>query len=66
MFGFPTRVRQLVKKRPSKLEDLDRVTVSDRPLSQAVSMFAPGAKIVRDGAVHTVAGFAAGHPTSKG
>ncbi|QNN51795.1 DEAD/DEAH box helicase [Nocardioides mesophilus] len=66
MFGFPTRVRQLVKKRPSKLEDLDRVTVSDRPLSQAVSMFAPGAKIVRDGAVHTVAGFAAWHPDFKG
>lgn len=58
MFGFPTRVRRLVRKRPQKLEDLDKVTVSDRPLSQAVSMFAPGAKIVRDGAVHTVAGFA--------
>ncbi|ANH39189.1 ATP-dependent RNA helicase RhlE [Nocardioides dokdonensis FR1436] len=66
MFGFPTRVRQLVRKRPSKLEDLDRVTVSDRPLSQAVSMFAPGAKIVRDGAVHTVAGFADWAPDFKG
>ncbi|MCZ4499986.1 MAG: rhlE 2 [Marmoricola sp.] len=66
MFGFPTRVRQLVRKRPSKLEDLDRVTVSDRPLSQAVSMFAPGAKIVRDGAVHTVAGFADWTPDFKG
>ena len=66
MFGFPTRVRRLVRKRPSKLEDLDRVTVSDRPLSQAVSMFAPGAKIVRDGAVHTVAGFADWVPDFKG
>lgn len=66
MFGFPTRVRQLVSKRPSKLEDLERVTVSDRPLSQAVSMFAPGAKIVRDGAVHTVAGFADWAPNFKG
>lgn len=66
MFGFPTRVRRLVRQRPSKLEELDTVTVSDRPLSQAVSMFAPGAKIVRDGAVHTVAGFADWTPDFKG
>ncbi|WP_300646133.1 DEAD/DEAH box helicase [Nocardioides sp.] len=66
MFGFPTRVRRLVRRRPSKLEELDNVTVSDRPLSQAVSMFAPGAKIVRDGAVHTVAGFADWTPDFKG
>lgn len=65
MFGFPTRVRRLVRKRPTKLEDLDRVTVSDRPLSQAVSMFAPGAKVIRDGTVHTVAGFADWRPTFK-
>ncbi|NUR07690.1 MAG: DEAD/DEAH box helicase [Nocardioidaceae bacterium] len=66
MFGFPTRVRRLVRKRPSKLEDLDGVTVSDRPLSQAGSRCAPGAKIVRDGAVHTVAGFADWTPDYKG
>ncbi|MGB7450242.1 MAG: DEAD/DEAH box helicase [Ornithinimicrobium sp.] len=66
MFGFPTRVRRLVRKRPKDLKDLDTVSVSDRPLDQAVSMFAPGAKVVRDGALHTVAGFATWTPTWKG
>lgn len=58
MFGFPTRVRNLVRARPKALGQLDEVTVSDRPLGQAISMFSPGAKIVRDGALHVVAGFA--------
>lgn len=58
MFGFPTRVRRLVHKKPKRFSELDAATVADRPLNQAVSMFAPGARIVRDGAVHTVAGFA--------
>ena len=66
MFGFPTRVRRLVRKRPKAVSDLDTVSVSDRPLDQAVSMFAPGARVVRDGAVHTVAGFADWTPTWKG
>jgi len=58
MFGFPTRVRNLVSSAPKQREDLDRVVVSDRSLGQAVSMFSPGARIVRDGSVHVVAGFA--------
>lgn len=66
MFGFPTRVRGLVRRRPKDLRELDSVTVSDRPLSQAISMFAPGAKIVRDGSVHVVAGFADWQPTFGG
>lgn len=66
MFGFPTRVRRLVRKRPKALSELDTVSVSDRPLDQAVSMFAPGARVVRDGALHTVAGFADWTPTWKG
>lgn len=66
MFGFPTRVRRLVQKRPRTLRELDTVSVSDRPLDQAVSMFAPGARVVRDGALHTVAGFADWAPTWKG
>lgn len=66
MFGFPTRVRRLVKAQPSKLADLDRVTVSDRPLDQAVSMFAPGAVVIRDGSVHTVVGFADWKPDFRG
>lgn len=57
MFGFPTRVRRLMHRKPKRFSDLDDCTLADRPLNQAVSMFAPGAKVVRDGAVHTVAGF---------
>ena len=66
MFGFPTRVRRLVRKFPKTQRELDEFTLSDRPLNQAVSMFAPGAKIVRDGAIHTVAGFAAWKPGYQG
>ena len=66
MFGFPTRVRELVSRRPRDRADLDRAIVSDRSLAQAVSMFAPGAKIIRDGSIHTVAGFAHWKPDFKG
>ena len=66
MFGFPTRVRPLVSRRPRTRDDMDSVTVSDRPLEQAVSMFAPGARVVKDGLVHTVAGFADWQPDFKG
>jgi DEAD/DEAH box helicase domain-containing protein len=59
MFGFPTRVRQLLGGRPTSATDLDFKSVSDRSLDMAISMFAPGAQVVRDGLVHTVAGFAA-------
>jgi len=55
MFGFPTRVRSLffpegAGRRP--------VEVSSRSLDQAVSMFAPGAQVTRDGWVYTADGFA--------
>lgn len=59
MFGFPSRVRNLVSGPVRSRQDLTSKTIADRPLGQAVSMFAPGAKIVRDGSVHVVAGFAA-------
>ncbi|QKE84395.1 DEAD/DEAH box helicase [Arthrobacter sp. NEB 688] len=59
MFGFPTRVRQLMGSRPRSRSDLNAASVSDRSLDMAVSMFAPGAQVVRDGSIHTVAGFAA-------
>lgn len=71
MFGFPTRVRQLLGGRPKSARDLDYQSVSDRSLDLAVSMFAPGAQVVRDGWLHTVAGFAAydvkgfGRPQAK-
>ena len=64
MFGFPTRVRNLysgrVESRP------DALTVSERPLGIAVSTFAPGAQVVRDGWVHTAAGFADYVPSKGG
>lgn len=66
MFGFPTRVRRLYSSRPAKLRELDKVVVSDRALSQAVSMFSPGAKVVRDHEIHTVAGFAEWVPDARG
>lgn len=59
MFGFPTRVRNLVSRRIKDRSDQMTNVVADRPLGQAVSMFAPGTKVVRDGSVHVVAGFAA-------
>ncbi len=59
MFGFPTRVRSLwdgpIYNRTAMR---DRV-VSDRSLDMAVSSFAPGAQVVKDGLVHKVVGFAA-------
>ena len=66
MFGFPTRVRRLYSSRPSRLRDIDSCTVSDRSLAQAVSMFAPGSKVVKDGSIHTVAGFAEWKPDFRG
>ncbi|SER61044.1 DEAD/DEAH box helicase domain-containing protein [Pedococcus cremeus] len=59
MFGFPTRVRQLMSRKPKSRADMDAAAVSERSLDLAVSMFAPGAQVVRDGSLHTVAGFAA-------
>ena len=38
---------------------IDTAAVADRPLDMAVSSFAPGAVVVRDGWVHTAVGFAA-------
>ncbi|MCP2320913.1 DEAD/DEAH box helicase domain-containing protein [Nocardia amikacinitolerans] len=59
MFGFPTRVRNLWSRRITSRDMLDRFAVSDRALEQAVRSFAPTAEIVKDGLVHTAAGFAA-------
>lgn len=59
MFGFPTRVRPLFERPCRTLKDLEEATVSDRNLAVAISNFAPGSEIVKDGLVHTVNGFAA-------
>ncbi|SFR11758.1 DEAD/DEAH box helicase domain-containing protein [Lentzea waywayandensis] len=59
MFGFPTRVRPLYSSPVRRRSDMDEAELSDRPLDMAVSSFAPGAQIVRDGSLHTAVGFAA-------
>lgn len=58
MFGFPTKVRPLWSRRPRGMRDIESAVVADRPLEQAVTMFSPGARIVKDKQVHTVIGFA--------
>jgi DEAD/DEAH box helicase domain-containing protein len=57
MFGFPTRVRDLYPIAGNG--SISDEHVAQRPLSQAVSMFAPGAQIAKDGWVYTANGFAA-------
>lgn len=57
LFGFPTRVRNLYDGQVMG-RVLDNNVVADRPLATAVTNYAPGAEIVRDGLVHTAAGFA--------
>ena len=59
MFGFPTRVRNLWDAPIRSREYLRNRVVSDRALAIAISSFAPGAQVIKDGLVHRVAGFAA-------
>lgn len=60
MFGFPSRVRELYSADLTGKKARDgKDVVSDRALSIAVRNYAPGADVVRDGLVHTGAGFAA-------
>lgn len=56
MFGFPTRARDLYH--PPVTNDLDKKTISTRPLDQAVSLFSPDAQIIKDGWIYTANGFA--------
>jgi DEAD/DEAH box helicase domain-containing protein len=58
MFGFPSRVRPLYEGKPNARRDLDEIVVSDRSLDQAITAFAPGAEVVREGQTHTCVGFA--------
>lgn len=64
MFGFPTRVRNLYSHRPKDRRELDEAIVADRSLDMAISNYAPGNEIVKDGTVHVVAGLA--HFVRKG
>lgn len=57
LFGFPTRVRNLYQGEVMS-KTIDDYVVADRPLAMAITNYGPGAEIVRDGLVHTAAGFA--------
>ncbi|WP_010149358.1 DEAD/DEAH box helicase [Serinicoccus profundi] len=65
MFGFPTRVRNLWDTTIKSTSWLETHTVADRSLDMAISSFSPGAEVVKDGLVHTVAGFASYRPAGK-
>lgn len=59
MFGFPTRVRELYGGRPRNRKELQEQSVTSRSLDMAISAFAPGAQVVKEGVLHTAVGFAA-------
>jgi DEAD/DEAH box helicase domain-containing protein len=61
MFGFPTTVRPLYRT-PVSGNPRDS-EISDRPLSHAVSAFAPGSQVVKDGWIYTANGFASYSPS---
>lgn len=65
MFGFPTRVRSVYNRPARKITDLRDAVLTERPLDMAITAFTPGSKIVKDGGVRTVIGFAA-YSTANG
>jgi hypothetical protein len=66
MFGFPTRVRYLYLERPTSSYPWPPEEVIDRDIALAVSTFAPGNEVVKDGQVFTVEGITDFAPTVYG
>lgn len=62
MFGFPSKVRNLFLSRPSRSYPWPPAGIIDRDTAMAVSQFAPGAEVVRDGQVFPVVGIASFRP----
>jgi DEAD/DEAH box helicase domain-containing protein len=58
MFGFPTRDRPLYTKEPTGKMTLDDCKATSRSLDQAVTMFAPGGRVVKDKQDQFPVGFA--------
>ena len=56
MFGFPTRERPLYGGNPRN--DIGETVVTSRSLDQAISMFSPGSRVVKDKQDHFPVGFA--------
>lgn len=65
MFGFPTRVRNLYLRRPTRGWEWPPNKVVDRDLSLAVLDFAPGSENVKDKQVHTAIGVAGFYPAGQ-
>ena len=66
MFGFPTRVRLLYTRWPSRSDQWPpEEGVVDRNLDVAISQFAPGSQTVKDKAVHTACGVVELFPTGN-
>jgi DEAD/DEAH box helicase domain-containing protein len=57
MFGFPSRVRRLYRRRPQGADD-EGAVVSERALDMAISSFGPGAEVTKDKQIHVCVGFA--------
>jgi ATP-dependent helicase YprA (DUF1998 family) len=55
MYGMPTRQRYLYLNQPRDLGDVDGITI-DRDSEIAISEFAPGGSIIRDGRRHVPVG----------
>lgn len=66
MFGFPSQVRSLYRKKRQSDSRSEDLVVSDRPLDHAIWAFCPGAEIPKDKRLHTVGGFAHFHDSSVG
>jgi len=62
MFGFPTRVRNLYLRRPTRGWDWPPDKIIDRDLGLASIDFAPGSENVKDKQVHTAIGVAGYYP----
>lgn len=58
MFGFPTRDRPLYSSAAFNLKRIDDAVTTSRSLDQAITMFAPGARVVKDKQDHFAIGFA--------
>lgn len=59
MFGFPTQVRVLYQKIPTKPKELTEGNQICRDMNMALSAFSPGSELVKDKKVYTCVGFAA-------
>lgn len=66
MFGFPTRVRVLYHKPPTRADWPPEEGVIDRPMDLAISQFAPGSETVKDALIHTSIGVVHYAPSGGG